>query len=95
MLAERLDLRPPRMEDLDALHALYSDPAVWTHLPSGRHEQVDVTLAQLARVLAGWSADGLRLICRALDADNPDPNAVRLGSADRELTPLQGAAALK
>lgn len=165
------------MEDLDALHALYADPAVWTHLPSGRHEQVDVTLAQLARVLAGWSSDGLsswvvrergsaqvigvggcdlrrgfwnlgyrlspsvqgrgyatelsragavaalalrpelpviayllennapsarvaekaglRLMCRALDAGNPDPTAVRLVFADRELTPAQVAAALE
>lgn len=44
------ELHRPAEDDLDELHALYCDPRVWTHLPSGRHVEVQ----QTRRLLDGW-----------------------------------------
>src|SRR5699024_10657364 len=53
---ERLDLHVPRMADLDELHRLYSDPRVWTHLPSGRFADVGTTRNVLAGWISAWDA---------------------------------------
>ncbi|WP_443095628.1 GNAT family N-acetyltransferase [Rothia koreensis] len=53
---ERLDLHVPRMTDLDELHRLYSDPRVWTHLPSGRFADVGTTRNVLAGWISAWDA---------------------------------------
>jgi RimJ/RimL family protein N-acetyltransferase len=57
--AERLDLRPVAGDDLAALHALHSDPAVWTHFPAGRHTSVQRTARFVAEAAQSWARDGL------------------------------------
>lgn len=44
------ELHRPAETDLAELHELYGDPRVWTHLPSGRHTEVQ----QTRRLLDGW-----------------------------------------
>ena len=67
-----------------------------------RARQVDPELPVVAYLLGHNTASarvaekvGLRLRHRGPDADNPDPEAVRLVFADRELTPAQLAATLR
>ncbi|WP_238147509.1 GNAT family N-acetyltransferase [Rothia uropygioeca] len=47
---EQLDLHIPQTSDLQDLHRLYSDPRVWSHLPSGRFADIETT----EEVLSGW-----------------------------------------
>lgn len=54
----RTVLRPPTIDDLDAVHAIYGDPATWTHLPSGVLDRA-ATAAMLERMVAGWVDHGL------------------------------------
>jgi RimJ/RimL family protein N-acetyltransferase len=56
---DRLVLTPVTMADVDRLYALSSDPRVWTHLPSGRHESRAQTAAQVTRFVASWADHGL------------------------------------
>ncbi len=44
---------------LPGLHAVYADPAVWEHFPSGRHTDRARTAAMIAREGAGWAGHGL------------------------------------
>lgn len=44
----RLDRPTPG--DIPAIHAIYSDPRVWKHLPSGRFSE----RAQTERMVGGW-----------------------------------------
>lgn len=55
----RLRLDVPAPDDLGELHALYSDPRVWTHLPSARHTDEDETRGMLDAWIGSWDADGL------------------------------------
>ncbi|WP_432499331.1 GNAT family N-acetyltransferase [Kineococcus gypseus] len=55
----RLLLTPPRLSDLEDVFALYSDPAVWEHLPSGRHTDRTRTALLLERVRESWDLIGL------------------------------------
>ncbi len=54
----RLTLSRPRLEDVDALHVICSDPRVWTHLPSGRHRDASETSALVRTWIAEWERDG-------------------------------------
>lgn len=54
----RLMLRPPDDGDLSDLFRLHSDPAVWTHLPSGRHADLSTTQRMLDRFRQGWRDHG-------------------------------------
>lgn len=56
---ERLVLRAVGPGDLGVMHALLSDPRVWTHLPTGVHTSPDQTARQLDRYGAAWDLDGL------------------------------------
>ncbi|WP_337062800.1 GNAT family N-acetyltransferase [Kineococcus sp. G2] len=56
---ERLLLAPPRLADLEDVFALYSDPAVWEHLPSGRHTDRTRTALLLEHVRESWDLAGL------------------------------------
>jgi hypothetical protein len=58
-LTDRLVLSPPRPSDLDELHRLHADPAVWEHLPAGRHTSPDQTAALMERYATGWREHGL------------------------------------
>jgi RimJ/RimL family protein N-acetyltransferase len=46
-------------EDLGPLYALHADPAVWRHLPSGRHTSPEKTEAFIRQQEQAWEADGL------------------------------------
>lgn len=54
-----LDLRRPHGADLDALHALSSDPRVWTHFPSLRHTDIATTEQMVQQWIEDWARDGL------------------------------------
>ncbi|TDT31074.1 GNAT family N-acetyltransferase [Naumannella halotolerans] len=56
---ERLRLNRPRVDDIAALHAIYSDPAVWTHLPSMRFTAVEQTQMTVVDWIRGWEDNGL------------------------------------
>lgn len=56
---ERLLLDAPRERDLDALHAIYADPRVWTHFPALRHTDPSRTREMLGRWIEVWERDGL------------------------------------
>lgn len=55
----RLQLDPPREEDLEELHRIYSDARTWTHLPSGRFTDLATTREALAGWLDDWRREGL------------------------------------
>lgn len=55
----RLSLAPVAADDVDAVHAVFSDPATWTHLPSGRHTHPDQTAQMIDHAAAGWRVHGL------------------------------------
>ncbi len=52
-------LDEPTLDDVAAMHEIYSDPRVWTHLPSGRHATVDTTEQLVQGWVDGWARDGL------------------------------------
>lgn len=54
-------LATPTIDDVASLHYIYSDPRVWTHLPSARHVDISDTEAMVKKWLDGWSRDGLSL----------------------------------
>ena len=60
-LTERLALTAPGPGDLDELHELHADPAVWEHLPSGRHTDRARTEALVQWARHGWEENGLDL----------------------------------
>lgn len=55
----RLVLRPASRGDLDAMARLHGDPRVWTHMPSGRHVNIEQTRAYLIERELQWQRDGL------------------------------------
>lgn len=66
---ERLALTVPAAEDLEDLFALHSDPAVWEHLPSGRHTDPAKTEEMLGTAVAGWQRNRLDYwVARLLDS---------------------------
>ena len=56
---DRLDLDRPRLDDVDELFELLSDPRVWTHFPSLRHTSPDTTRTAVERWIGSWRRDGL------------------------------------
>lgn len=52
-------LEAPTLDDVSAVHGIYSDPRVWTHLPSGRHDEIGATEEMVRSWIAGWERDGL------------------------------------
>lgn len=71
---DRLLLTAPTDQDLGELHALHSDPAVWTHLPSGRYTELAQTQGLVARYRAGWRRYGLDTwVVRLRAAPDPRP----------------------
>jgi RimJ/RimL family protein N-acetyltransferase len=66
----RLDLHRPTRGDLAEVHAILSDPAVWTHYPSLRVTDPAQTVRFLRTRTEGWERDGLGTwIVRERDAD--------------------------
>jgi RimJ/RimL family protein N-acetyltransferase len=66
----RLDAVVP--EDLDDHYALMSDPAVWAHLPSGRHTDPEQTAKGIRPSVGHWATDGLGYWTARLRADLPE-----------------------
>lgn len=58
-LTTRLSLDRPTLDDVAALHQLYSDPAVWTHLPGARHSSAAMTRTMVEAWMTLWEQDGL------------------------------------
>lgn len=56
---ERLHLDLPEPSDAQALHALSSDPRVWTHFPSLRETDPETSVRAIAQWRTGWERDGL------------------------------------
>ncbi|WP_440696097.1 GNAT family N-acetyltransferase [Clavibacter nebraskensis] len=66
----RLDLHRPTRGDLAEVHAILSEPAVWTHYPSLRVTDPAQTDRFLRTRTEGWERDGLGTwIVREQDAD--------------------------
>ncbi len=65
----RLDAVVPG--DLDEHFALMSDPAVWAHLPSGRHTDPSRTAEGIDHAVDHWQRDGLGYWTARLRADLP------------------------
>lgn len=55
---ERLLLRPARADDLEAMHAILSDPRAMAYWSSTPHEQIDQTRDWLASMLAIRPGEG-------------------------------------
>lgn len=55
----RLVLSAPTASDLDEVHELHADPAVWEHYPSLRHTDVAQTASLLEAFQRGWAEHGL------------------------------------
>lgn len=53
----RLDRPTPG--DIPAIHAIYSDPRVWRHLPSGRFSERAQTERMVGGWIEGWARDHL------------------------------------
>ncbi|GAA3647025.1 GNAT family N-acetyltransferase [Microbacterium marinilacus] len=49
-----LVLTPVDVGDLPETHRLHADPAVWTHLPSGRHTSLARTREMIEHYIADW-----------------------------------------
>lgn len=70
LTTERLRLDIPTADDLDEMHAIYSDPRVWTHFPTLRHTEPARTRSMLEVWMAAWDDIGLGpWIVRAVDDD--------------------------
>lgn len=67
---ERLRLEPLDTEHLDAVHAIYTDPMTWQHLPSGRFTDRSRTEAMILRARLSWDSFGLGPWALSL-RDNP------------------------
>jgi RimJ/RimL family protein N-acetyltransferase len=59
MSPDRWGLRPPATDDVDAVHAIFSDAATWTHLPGGRFERREQTEQMLDEARLDWRIVGL------------------------------------
>lgn len=77
----RLTLARPAPADLDDVFALHSDPAVWEHLPSGRHTTRARTRVLLESVQESWDAVGLG----SWVARDPEGHLVGTGGCDVRL----------
>jgi RimJ/RimL family protein N-acetyltransferase len=55
---ERLVLRKPRLDDADALFAVYSDPEVMRYIGAGETFDRDETCVWLEKALRRWDANG-------------------------------------
>lgn len=49
----------PTLGDIPAIHALYSDPRVWRHLPSGRFSHPSQSERMVNGWIEGWTRDHL------------------------------------
>lgn len=80
LLTPRLRLTAVGPQDLDEHVALMSDPAVWAHLPSGRHTSREQTAAGIAAQVRAWERTGLGYWTARLRDDVPAPGGLRPGA---------------
>jgi RimJ/RimL family protein N-acetyltransferase len=84
VLTDRLELRrPDPASDLDALFAIFSDPAGWWYEPAGRHTDPERTREWLTRAAARFDTDDLSYwtVCRRDTAA-----IIGVGGAQRQRT---------
>jgi len=81
LTTERLHIRPMRMEDAEALHAIYSDDAAMTWWSHGPYRTIDETRAKIARTIAPGDEWRAWSITRAGD----DTAIGTLGTHERRL----------
>lgn len=55
IVAGELLLAPVSRDDLPEIHRLHADPAVWRHLPSGRHRTLVRTREMVEHYIDDWS----------------------------------------
>jgi RimJ/RimL family protein N-acetyltransferase len=55
----RMQLTPAGVGDLAPMAALHADERVWSHLPTGRHKDVEQTRTYLVERERQWRQDGL------------------------------------
>lgn len=65
----RLALDAVTIDDLGALHPMFSDRALWMHLASGRHESTQQTATYLAGKVAEWDETGFGYWTARLSVD--------------------------
>ncbi len=103
-LTERLQLDPLDRDHTDQVHAIYSDPETWRHLPTGRFTDPAKTAAMIERARRSWLSVGLGPWAVRLrpgvaeppipDPDDPDPDDPDLAGPDRPVIGTAGCALL-
>jgi len=58
LTTERLQLRAPRMADLDAVHAIHADPETNRFNPAGPHRTIEQSRRLLESWLEHWAGNG-------------------------------------
>jgi RimJ/RimL family protein N-acetyltransferase len=58
-LSKPYALAPATSAELDEVHAIFSDPATWLHLPSARFSSVAESAAMVADLEQEWREEGL------------------------------------
>lgn len=83
-MTDRLELRAvDPVRDLQALFAIFSDPASWEHAPDSRHLEPDTTLGWLQRAATRWQEDTLSYWTARLRTNG---EVVGVGGARRHVT---------
>lgn len=59
MRLDDLRLDVPTLKDVPKLHQIYSDPRVWTHLPTERHTELEQTEGMIRTWIDNWEKHGL------------------------------------
>lgn len=75
----RLLLTPLTHADADAVHAIFADARTWQHLPSGRHTDVEQTLAMIERSLTSLAEHGCGTWSMRLAEGGPDGPVIGVG----------------
>ncbi|SDS81680.1 Protein N-acetyltransferase, RimJ/RimL family [Nocardioides scoriae] len=79
-MTARLVLARPAADDLDEVHALHADPAVWQHFPRGRHRTAFRTVQLLETFDDAWQVAGLGVwVARLREADGDHPAGTLAG----------------
>lgn len=84
---DHLALHAVAASDVDDLHALHSDPAVWAHLPSGRHTERAQTARDVADYQADWDRDGAGYWTARIHPDGADTGRTFVGIGGVRLRP--------
>jgi RimJ/RimL family protein N-acetyltransferase len=79
---ERLRLDAITHAEMDAVHALHADPAVWQHFPSGLHDR-ERSRALVAQIERDWEKSGLGYWAISHAASDDDEPLLGVGGCAR------------